>query len=147
MIDPSRHHSPTLAVLFAARHATGLLVLVAVIATAPALVPRDASRGVFTGGTLTLIGTARSWASLLHQHRVRVGLDVAPDVAARLLEGGAAVVMPLNARDTRLDGRVVGVADHVDLATRRVAVEIEVDDASSVLTRGASVEVELELPR
>ena len=138
----------SLAALFVARHAGGLLVVVAVIAMAPLLMRRSGDRPVepLLGPTLTLVGTARSWVSLLHQHRLRVGVDVAPEFAARLHEGGHALVTPLNARHTRLGARVVGVADHVDVATQRVAVEVEVDDTSSVITRGGSVEVEVEIP-
>ena len=74
---------------------------------------------------------------------MRVGLDVAPELAARLREGSAATVTPLNSRQMRLGARVVRVADHVDVATQRVAVEVEVDDTLRVITRGAPVEVEL----
>lgn len=140
----------TIASLFVARQAVGLLVLVAVVVIAPELVRRAALQAPDAdapdGVTLTLVGTARSWASLLHQHRVRVGVDVAPEHAARLRKGWAAVVTPLNARHTRLGGRVVRVADHVDIATQLVAVEVEVDDTASAITRGAAVEVEVEVP-
>lgn len=145
--------SPTrgaIARFFVGRQAVGLFVLLAVLAMAPEIVRRAARQGPDAdsrdGVTLTLVGTARSWASLLHQHRVRVGVDVAPEHAARLRKGWAAVVTPLNARHTRLGARVVRVADHVDIATQRVAVEVEVDDTASAITRGAAVEVEVEVP-
>jgi hypothetical protein len=147
--QPPRHASPAtgaVRTLLVARLATGLIVLGAVMVIAPTLLRRDAARAPWTGETIKTVGTTRPWVSLLHQHRLRVGVDVAPELAARLREGGGAVVTPLNARRARLNARVVGVADHVDVATQRVAVEVELDDTSSVIVRGAPVEVEVELP-
>lgn len=101
-------------------------------------------------GALINAGSATSGRELFHMaaiHRLRVFVAV-PEVYSRAAQAGAPATLTLDEFPGRpFHGTLVRNASSIDLASRTLLVEVDVDNPQGELLPGAYVFVHLQLPR